>query len=289
MVSLEALSAYLIPLRANPLTNFFLDFLNDIPGLSAPVLNPSDTDSVVCNLLIYVQQNDVVSATALYQKFTTRRVRSDSEWIHNDFLLFALVCTVSKFRLDSQWVRQVLLCRPNTDVMQRLINKSFENLLAGDYNASEDYHQISVVFQIVTQQIQPNDTRLNQMFAYLWRTSFPYFESDFLNIISLRAIRATFEAKGLLNPEQRFVTEQFASRFLTRVKLITKIISVTVFALMIGGLAISAVFFADNIWVKRVLAVLSALGLGASFFADIRTWLASHIEKMIKRCWGYKH
>ncbi len=187
MVSLEALSAYLIPLRANPLTNFFLDFLNDIPGLSAPVLNPSDTDSVVCNLLIYVQQNDVVSATALYQKFTTRRVRSDPEWIHNDFLLFALVCTVSKFRLDSQWVRQVLLCRPNTDVMQRLINKSFENLLAGDYNASEDYHQISVVFQIVTQQIQPNDTRLNQMFA-----CFSCPMAHFISILRVRFLKYNF-------------------------------------------------------------------------------------------------
>lgn len=289
MVSLDTLSAYWIPLRANPLTNFFLDFLNNVKGMSAPALNPSDTDNVVCNLLIYVRQNDVASATALYQKLVSRRVRPDSEWIHNDYLLFALVCTVSKFQLDSQWVRQVLHCRPNTNAEQRLINKSFENLLAGDYNASEDYHQISVVFQIVTLQIQPNATRMNKMFAYLWRNSFPYFESDFLNIVSLRAVRAAFEMKGLLNPEQRFVIEEFASRFIARVSLITKILTYFVFALTIGGLAVGAAFFAEHTWVKAVLAALSALGLGATFFADIRTWFASRIEKIIKRFWGYKH
>ncbi|PSR56647.1 hypothetical protein AHMF7605_25705 [Adhaeribacter arboris] len=288
MVSLDALSTYWIPLRANLLTNFFINFLNDIQGLSAPTLNPSDTDNVVCNLLLYVRQNDVTSATALYHRLITRQFRPESEWIHNDYLLFALVCTASKFQLDNNWIRQVLLCRPSLDESQRLTNKTFENLLAGNYNAREDYHQISVVFQIVTQQIQFDETRLNKMFAYLWRNPFPYFESDFLNIVSLRAIRAAFEAKGLLNPEQRFITEQFASRFIARVRLITKIITYTIFALTIGGLAFSAAFFAENIWVKAVLAALSALGLGASFFADIRIWLASRIEKMLKSFWGYK-
>lgn len=287
MVSVDTLSAYWVPLRDNPLTNFFLNFINDVPALPVPALDPSDTDNVVCNLLVFVRQNDVTAATSLYQKLITRRVRPDSEWIHNDYFIFALVCTVSKFRFDSQWVREIIGCRPNTEITQRLVNKSFENLLAGNYNAKEDYHQISVVFQLVTLQLQPDATRLEKMFANLWRSSFPYFESDFLNIISIRAIRAAFEAKGLLDPEQRFINEEFSVRFNARVSLVTNILTYSFFVLTTGGLAVGAVFFAEHVWVQAVLAALTALGLGASFFADIRRLLATRIQKKIKHFWGY--
>lgn len=287
MVSVEALSAYWLPLRANPFTNFFLDFLDEKPDLAPLVLNPSDTDSVVSNLLFYVRRADSAAATSLYQKLATRQVRVDSEWIHNDYLVFALVCVVQKFQLDGKWVRQVLHNRPNADATQRLINKSFDNLLAGNHNAKEDYHQISIAYQLITQQEQFDGERLHKMFAYLWRHSFPYFESEFLNIVSLRAIRAAFEAKGLTDIEQRFVAEKFAHQFLKRVAKISKILTYSLFILIIIAMSTGAIFYAENKWVKGILAGLTTLGLGASFFADIRSWVALRVEKLVQKFWGY--
>ena len=287
MVSVDALSTYWLPLRANPFTNFFLDFLDEKPGLAPPVLNPSDTDSVVSNLLFYVRRADSAAATSLYQKLATRQVRVDSEWIHNDYLVFALVCVVQKFQLDGKWVRQVLHNRPNADSTRRLINKSFDNLLAGNYNAKEDYHQISIVYQLITQQERFDVERLHKMFTYLWRHSFPYFESEFLNIVSLRAIRAAFEAKGLTDIEQRFVAERFAHQFLKRVSTISKILTYSIFILIIIAMSTGAIFYAENKWVKGTLAGLTTLGLGASFFADIRSWVALRVEKLVQKFWGY--
>jgi hypothetical protein len=287
MVSIEAQSSYWLPLRANPLTNFFIDFLDEKPGLVPPELNISDNDNVVCNLLTYVRQTNTADATQLYQKLTNRHIRPDSEWIHNDYLVFALICAVSKFRLDSSWVRQILLQRPNTETTQRLINKSFDNLLAGNYNAKEDYHQISVICQVVIQQEQFDSARLHKMFAYLWHHSFPYFESEFLNLVSLRAIRVAFEAKGLLNPEENFVINEFTGRFNTRVASVSRVITYCFFVLVIVGISVGAAFYTDNKLVVAILAILSALGLGADFFAGIRTRLAIRIERFVKRFWGY--
>jgi len=288
MVSVESQSAYWLPLRANPLTNFFIDFLDEKPGLLPPDLNISDNDNVVCNLLTYVRQTNINDATSLYQRLTTRQVRPDSEWIHNDYLIFALICTVRKFQLDSSWLRQILLQRPNTEATQRLINKSFDNLLAENYSAKEDYHQISVICQLVIQREQFAPEQLHKMFAYLWRHSFPYFpESEFLNIVSLRAIRVAFEAKGLLNPEEQFVARKFTKLFLSRVALISKILTYGIFASIITGLVVGAIFYSENLWVKALLGSLSALGLGASFFAEVRDWLTIRLERFIKWFWGY--
>jgi hypothetical protein len=125
------------------------------------------------------------------------------------------------------------------------------------------------------------------MFAYLWRHPFPYFESEFLNLVSLRAIRAAFEAKGLSNIEEQFIAREFASRFLNRVTLISKVFTYSIFASITIGLAVGAIFYAETPSVKTLLSVLSALGLGASSFADIRIWLIKRIERIIKYFWGY--
>jgi hypothetical protein len=288
MVSVETQSAYWLPLRANLLTSFFLDFLEEKPGLVPPVLNPSDTDSVVCNLLTYVRRADAAAALSLYEKLIVRQVRSDSEWIHNDYLIFSLICAVRKFQLNSDWVRQILRSRPNSELTQRLINKSFDNILAGNDNAKEDYHQISVVYQLVTQQVQFDAERLHKMFAYLWRHPFPYFESEFLNIVSLRAIRGSFEAKGLLNPEEFFAAEKFTERFLTRTRILATIMVTVPVLLLILGLAIATFRYPDNFWVKGALALSAAFGVDVlASFSSVQGYLRKVVTTVLRHALGY--
>lgn len=287
MVSVDEQSEYWKLLRANTFTCFFLDFLDAIPSLQPPPLNASDTLNSASNLLVYVRQGDASAAISLYQRLTARQAWPNSEWVHNDYFVFSLVCAVRKFQLDSRWLRSLLLHRPNVDQEQRLINKSFDNLIAGNYNAREDYHQVSMVCQLIVGEMQFDPERLHKMFAYLWRHPFPYFESEFLNIVSLRAIRLAFEAKGLQNPEQRFIAEQFAHQFRAKVSNISKAVIYPLYFLMVAVLALGAGFYAENTYVKTGLGVLAALGLGASAIADVRKWLIERTEKLIKRMFGY--
>lgn len=287
MVSLDTKSTFWQPLRANPLVGFFLSFLDGKTTAVLPALNASDTLNAAVHLLVYVRDNDRAGATALYQTLVARQVYPNSEWIHNDYFVFALVCAVRKFQFDSQWVRQVLHTRPNVENEKRQINKTFENIIAGNYNAREDYHQISLVCQIIIGQEGFDAERMHKMFAYLWRHTFPFFESDFLNIISLRAIQSAFEAKGLLNPDQRFIVEQFAEKFSNRVTLISKIVVYPLYTAAISALIVGAAIWAEKPLVKAGLGTLAALGLGAGAFAQCRDWALAKVQSALKKMFGY--
>ncbi|MBF9239507.1 hypothetical protein I2I05_19090 [Hymenobacter sp. BT683] len=286
MVSLEAKADYWKPLRATPLVCFFIDFLDGQPMPPLGALDPADNEGAVKHLLTSVRDNDRTTAAALYLKLSTRRLRPDTEWVHNDYLVFALVCTVRKFQLDDGWLRQVIRLRPVDENEKRLVNKTFENILAGNHNAREDYHQISVVFRLMTDQGQPDAERLNKMVSHLWRHPFPWFESEFLTIVSMRAIRAAFEAKGLLNPEQRFTADQFAERFLERVKRLSAVIAWAAFFGVVLLLVFLNVRYADNSIVKIILTVVTVLTLIGSL-TDLRRLVATLTERSIRKLLGY--
>lgn len=288
MVSLEAKAEYWKLLRTTPFVRFFIDFLDERPTPMLSALDPADNEGVVQHLLVCVRCNDQATAVALYKKLSTRSPRPETEWIHNDYLVFALVCAVRKFQLDDSWLRRIVHLRPRDEECNGLINKTFENILAGNYNAREDYHQISEVFQLVTGQSQPDGERSNKMVSYLWRHSFPWFDSDFLIIISMRAIRAAFEAKGLLNPEQSFAAEKFTERFISRVSSISNGFSWLVFGMAVGGMASLALFYAEDPRGKMVLGTLAVFGLGLGTLTDLRKKLSAWAEQLLKRLLGYR-
>jgi RsiW-degrading membrane proteinase PrsW (M82 family) len=124
------------------------------------------------------------------------------------------------------------------------------------------------------------------MVSYLWRHPFPWFDSEFLTIISMRAIRAAFEVKGLLNPEQRFATEQFADRFLSRVQRLSKGVAWCVFIGVVSLLVVLNVFYAENPIVKTSLLVVAVLTLIGSL-TDLRKQVGTWTEQLIKKLFGY--
>lgn len=288
MVSVEVKAGYWQALRAVSLVSFFIDFLDGELVRPTSVPDPAEAESMVEHLLACVRDGDRESATGLYERLSARRLQSESELVHDDFLVFAVVCTVRKFQLDDQWIRNLLRLRPAHEPHQQMLTKSFGNLLAGDYNAREDYHQVSVAFQLVVGQYQPDAVRLHKMVAFLWRNPFPWFDSEFLTIISMRAIRAAFEVKGLLNPEQRFETEEFVSRFKQQVTLLSEVVSWTVFVAAVGGLAGLALFYAEDPKGKTILGTLAAFGLGLGTLTDLRKWGANQIGSFLKKLMGYK-
>jgi len=287
MVSLEAKSEYWKPLRATPFVCFFIDFLEGQPMSPLGALDPADSEGAVQHLLTSVRDNDSKTAIEVYQKMSTRRLRPDTDWIHNDFLVFALVCTVRRFQLDDGWLREVIRLRPSDEAEKRLINKTFENILTGNYNAREDYNQISVVFQLITGQGQADAERLNKMVSYLWRHPFPWFDSEFLTIISMRAIRSAFEAKGLLNPEQQFVAEQFAERFLARVKRLSGVVAWLLLAGIVLLLVVLNVYYTENPVVKNILTAVTVLTLIGSL-TDMRKQIALWTEQFLRKLFGYR-
>lgn len=125
------------------------------------------------------------------------------------------------------------------------------------------------------------------MFAYLWRHPFPHFKSDFPNIGSLGTIRIALEAKGLLNPRQRFITEKFAERFATRVLTISKKLTNCLFFVTVVGLSAGAGLYDEDKAMKIIPGIQAIISLEASAFADVRKWLIVRTDTAIGKLFGY--
>ncbi|MCB2380359.1 hypothetical protein LGH70_22395 [Hymenobacter sp. BT635] len=288
MVSLEAKSAYMAPLLESPMPHFFVGILYDQPDLQPPRLQLADSNSLACNVLHFVRHAEAVPCRELYQQLQGRKPNKESEWIYNDYLVFSLVCAVKKFALPSEWVRQLLSLRASHDEERQKLNATLRNILAGNLNNREDYHQVSLVYQVLTGEQVPDETRLNKMFKFLWRQPFPFFTSPFLNLISLKALELAFNSKGMLNPEQFFAAEQFTERFLLRTRRIAAfVVTVPVLALVVS-LGVATVRYPENGWVKLALLLTSAFGvdvLGA--FSGLRDKLRGIATGALRRALGY--
>ena len=125
------------------------------------------------------------------------------------------------------------------------------------------------------------------MVSHLWRHPFPWFESEFMTIVSMRAIRTAFEAKGLLNPEQHFAAKQFAERFLNRVKRISGMVAWASFVVVVLILVVLNVSYAENSIVKNTLTIVTVLTLIGSL-TDLRKLLATLTERLLKKLFGYR-
>ena len=288
MVSLEAKSAYMAPLLESPMPRFFVGVLYDQPDLQPPKLQLADSNSLACNVLHFVRNADEAPCRELYQQLQGRKPNKESEWIYNDYLVFSLVCAVKKFALPSEWVRQLLALRASQDEEKQRLNTTLNNILAGNINNREDYHQVSLVYQMLTGEQAPDETRLNKMFKFLWRQPFPFFASPFLNLISLKALELAFNRKGLLDPEQFFAAEQFAGRFLRRTRSLASIVVTVLVLALVLSLAIATVRYPTNGWVKLGLVLTSAFGVDVlASFSGLRDKLRDIATKALRRAFGY--
>ena len=267
---------------------FFVDIINDAAQLQPPKLQLADSNSIACNVFHFVRHADEVRCQELYQQLLSRKPNKETEWIYNDYLVFSLVCAVKKFALPSEWVRQLLALRATQDEEKQRLNATLSNILAGNLNSREDYHQVSLVYQSLTGEQVPDEARLNKMFNFLWRRPFPFFTSPFLNLISLKAVELAFHRKGLLNPEQFFATEQFTARFLRRTRRLAALLVSVPVVLVIVGLVIATIRYPNNAGVKIVLLLMSVFGVDVlASISGMRDKLRTLTTTGLRRALGY--
>jgi hypothetical protein len=126
------------------------------------------------------------------------------------------------------------------------------------------------------------------MFNFLWRHSFPFFNSPFLNLVSLKALELAFHRKGLLSPEQFFATEQFTDRFLRRTRNIAALFVSVPVILLIVGLIIATVRYPNNAGVKVMLLLMSVFGVDVlASISGLRDKLRTLTTTGLRRALGY--
>ena len=269
------------------MTGFFIDILDGNEPVP-PTLVQSDTNSLACNILSIVVANDKTRFLALYDVLSQRKPSRETEWIYNDYFIFSVLCAVKKFDLSPIWLREILTLRDTvTDEEKRNISFTFKNILAGNVNIRGDYHQVSIVYQYITKQEEYDEIRINKMFSHLWRSEFPFFDSTFLNLVSLKAVEIAFKCKLLVDPDKLNASNKFTHQFLQRTAKIANLTASILYLLIIALLIIATLYYSENKYIKGLLTVIALFGVGLSSYNGLKKKLAQYLTIKLRSLLGY--
>ncbi|UOE52462.1 hypothetical protein MTO98_15405 [Mucilaginibacter sp. SMC90] len=291
MVYLEEQSAYLQQLQQSGLAPLLSEILHTPTAVHS--LETHDANTVAVNLIICVKTNNKTDAELILNQFSKRKITRESHWIYDNFIIFAIVCTVHKFDLQALWIKEAInLTYSNANDTDKRIKDTFRNLLNGNYSSKGDYHQISLVYQFIAKEERPNETRLNEMYVELWESPFPFADDNFLNVVSLKAIEIAFGKKAMLSPHQFELMNSFVPVFKQRAERISMVASwVLITVITVWSFYLLWLLYnkpeAYPLFSKVLFFILSISGFGVSILWGLKKGLSAFIFTTIKKTFGY--
>lgn len=276
MVSL-ADRQYLQQLDSDLYTRSLIAFLFDKSVSAASHKNGNTADDVAISALHSVQRNDPESFDGSYGEIKRRKPKRDSDWIHNDLLLFALTAGVAKFDREPEWLLNVLQLRmENTDEEKRLITQTLLDAVNGNFESIDNSKPLMVVIKHFLSLSLGSEEYVNSTYRELAESSFPHYDSVLLNIVCLRAIDLIVFHKKLGSMKWYQATDAFLDSFVKRVRQLSWSLWLLTFAVV--GLATLYFWYyylgsisgtRDNI--EAILRLLPSLGV-TSLLAPLLTF-----------------
>lgn len=285
MVHLEARHEYLSNLNKSGIVAVLIDeILYDKTGPIEP--NPSEASEVALALLRCIRKDKKDWASEIYWRFSHRQPTKESHWIYDEFVMFALCSTVVRFSFDKAWLMKVLALCQNTGSEQTKIYNSFRNVLSGNLNANGDFYQVSIVYQHLSNAYSYDGNLVDEMLEELWAIEFPFYESVFLNIVSLKAIGLSLQFKGVLKPGELAHSKEFVAKFLKRTNLISYSITIMLLVTFVIGACIAYWKLYERY--PTIFAFVTAIsGIGLLGILTLRKPINLWLNKGIRKFFGY--
>lgn len=291
MVYLEQQSIYLKKFEGSPIAYLLNEILYSPDSVfSDAVHNATDLS---LNLLITLKQNDSVNAERFYGLFAQRQPTRESHWIYDNFVLFSITCIVRRFGFEQQWLKSVIdMSYTSADSVNKAIRDTLKNILAGNFNAKGDFHQVSIVYQFLAKDEHYQEEAMNSMSSSLWLKFFPFFEDDFLNVISIKALEVVLLKKASLTEIQFYHLNHFPTGYNKRADNLSKYIArILIFAAI--ALAFAILWKLTNTetqypFLVKVIGFLGSFsGVGILAFWGWNSKLAKVVRKLIDKIFGY--
>lgn len=286
MVPLIDKSSYLKEIKNFPKLYSFYNLLTNESLLEKVKDGEPEIDRYYFNFIKSFQEDNHKHFSENYNEFSKRKPSGESPWIHNDVLLFVIICGVIKYRLDKEWILKVLSLRPISTRLNKSVNITFNNLLNSNYNSNDNLFEIIIVFLDLLNLPQLGNDLLDIAYVSVsHKFNQEYSKNDFAQIISLRAFDVIILSKETPDSNEIFNLRNFKNVFLKRVTLYQNLIY---FNLVIILLVVNFYLIKTSENFKNYLNDISILAgiFGIGLIAAIK-WIKQFIGWLIKKLFGY--
>lgn len=295
MVSL-ADRQYLKQQSSNSYTRSLIEFLYEKKLSDSSASNGTTADDITISALRAVQRNDTGYFDRSYDEIKRRKPGPDSDWIYNDFLLFALTVGVAKFNRGSEWLLDVLRIRmENLDGEKRLITQTLLDAVKGNFENTNNHKPLMIVIKHFLSLSLGSEEYVDSTYREVVEVTFPRYESIFLNIVCLRVVDLIVFHKRLGSMEWYRTTEHFLEFFRKRVRQLAWVVWIFILMLVAGATIYFWYYFLtsrsdarDSIGI--FLQLLPSLGI-SSLLAPVLKWRKQIIglfERVLLWFFGYR-
>jgi hypothetical protein len=290
MVSLEEQLTYSQRIETTPKLSALKNMLSgQVICFPNGDLQISDTDKIYYEITTAIQTNDKNRFVEFFNKKNKSNPSKDTPqpFVHDDFLIFSLIIGIVKFDCDRVWIKNVISTRTKNK-----ITTTFENILNGDFNHSENIKSIVFMYFHLIDQSEISADIANETFTSI-NSSNQLFQNqnDFITICAILSYNRIIELKTLPDNSDYQLLKLFETKFTKRIKILAWFIQTIILAFLV--FVIYEVISAKpeiKILFDKVGSILKVTALiGISQLGNISPWIKKWFYQILLSAFGYPH
>ena len=282
MVFIEERHHYLKNLDGQPKQMALYALVSD-ETLTVPDNEVSETDRIYYSSIQAIKKNSKKHFSAQYSKISKRKVSENSSapFIHDDFLIYALIIGVIKFDCDKSWLLGVIRNRAKGES-----TTTFENLLNENYQSTANNQSIVLTLLFLLDKSKLSNEIMNDAYKSMCDTN-QSFKNDFDRIIHYRAFDIIIQYKLPSDVDKISTLLNFETRFLKRINIFSYIVYNTFLILLLIGAYNSMQALPDDIKSKiNDIGIIIGIG-GIGLLGNIIPNLRKKFKELTLRAFGY--
>ena len=202
---------------SDPAAAGFVSFLFGHP-VEIPA-EPDFSNAHTMSLAIFAafQTGDDSLFRKIYNELSIRKLRTDAPWWLNDPLMCGLVLCAVRFGGDTSWLRTTLSfwIENSTDESHKTA-LTLVDILSENWGSEINIRPLVLLAQHLLCSETIASSLLNSVYQMVTETPFPYFRSNFLNSVCLRAFDVVILLKAPEPPDRARALERMVNTALKR-------------------------------------------------------------------------
>lgn len=269
-----------------PKLKTFYQFLLD-KEVDALSNNVTDIDKQFLKILSSIQKNDKSAFGEIHsdRSRSTPGKGSQSPFINDDYLIFAFIVGITKFKIDKTWIKSIISIRSRNP-----ITITFENILNENYLSTDNQPEIILVFLNLCNQLLIDNALLNKTYRSITENT-TLFENrnDFQILCAIKAYDLIIELKEVSDGNEITLLKEFNKTFKKRIEILSWITQAGVFLCVFYVLVeLSNYFPGIAEFFDKNDGVFTILGIsGFTVLGNVIPFIKNKWHELLMRLFGY--